>query len=75
MASVPGFDYSPALRAFGGSWSRERLDQFLADPAATVPGTSMHFPGISDAASREALINYLGNAKSKLDEPPPPREI
>jgi cytochrome c2 len=59
VAAEEGFDYSPAMRDFGGRWSRERLDRFLADPAGTVPGTSMQFPGIPDAARRGQLIDYL----------------
>ncbi len=62
VAAEPGFDYSPALRAFAQRkprWTRELLDHFAADPEAVVPGTSMTFHGIADAAEREALIAYL----------------
>ena len=54
-----GFTYSPALRSLGGEWTDDRLDRFLADPSAYAPGTSMSFPGIADAATRRALIDYL----------------
>lgn len=53
------FDYSPAMKNFGGKWSRERLDQFLQNPAGAVPGTTMIFAGIADASQREQLIDYL----------------
>jgi cytochrome c2 len=59
IASLPGWDYSPALRALGGDWSEERLDRFLQDPAAYAPGTTMAFPGLSDAAWRAEVIGYL----------------
>lgn len=61
-AGAADFDYSAALRrraAAGLSWSREALDAFLADPAGSVPGTTMSFPGMRDAAEREAVIEYL----------------
>ncbi len=59
VADDSEFDYSRAMRDFGGRWSRQRLDAFLADPAATVPGTSMQFDGIDDAEDRERLIDFL----------------
>jgi cytochrome c2 len=59
VASEPGYVYSPALARLGGTWAEERLDAFLRNPAAYVPGTSMVFEGIPDAAERRALIEYL----------------
>jgi cytochrome c2 len=51
--------YTPALKKLGGEWSRERLDQFLRDPQAVAPGTSMVFPGIADDKQRAALVDYV----------------
>jgi cytochrome c2 len=53
------FRYSAAMRALGGRWSDARLDAFLEDPQAFLPGTSMAFPGIASARDRKALIEYL----------------
>jgi cytochrome c2 len=53
------YEYSEALRAVRGRWSRERLDAFLADPDAFARGTSMQFPGIADSARRNTLLEYL----------------
>lgn len=64
IAAEPGFDYSPAMRRLAaerGRWTPELLDRFLADPAATVPGTEMGYPGIADAADRRALIDWLAS--------------
>jgi cytochrome c len=47
------------MTAYGGRWDRERLDRFLADPAATVPGNTMQFGGIDDPLARQKLIDYL----------------
>ena len=64
IAAVPGFDYSPALERFAAAnplWTPELLDRFSADPEALVPGTSMAFHGMPDAAERKALLDYLGS--------------
>lgn len=53
------YAYSDAMIDFGGKWTRERLDQFLADPQATVPGTAMEFAGIADPDKRKKIIDYL----------------
>jgi cytochrome c2 len=53
------FEYSQAMLDFGGRWTKERLDAFIANPRATVPGTTMQFDGISDASQRAQLIEYL----------------
>lgn len=60
VASAPRYDaYTPALKQFGGTWSKSRLDAFLRDPQSTVAGTSMAFPGVADAKQRSELVEYL----------------
>jgi cytochrome c len=62
MASLPGYDYSPAMRAFAAthkSWTSRTLDRYIADPMGVVPGTNMAFPGIRDPKERKELIDYL----------------
>lgn len=61
--SVPGFDYSPAMRASGIVWNAATLDRFLAAPTAVVPGTSMGYAGIASAQERADLIAYLSAAR------------
>lgn len=64
IASVPGFAYSPALKAKGaGSWTDAALDAYLAAPQKAVPGNRMPYPGQPDAAKRAALIAYLKTLK------------
>lgn len=53
------FPYSPSLRTAGFVWTADRLEAYLADPAATVPGTTMVLQ-TPDAASRRAIIDFLG---------------
>ena len=52
------FDYSPALKAAGFKWDTARLDRWLADPEALVPGQRMGF-SVSDPAVRADLVAYL----------------
>lgn len=62
VASLRGFNYSPALRRFSRAnprWTRELLDRYLADPEALVPGTEMGFIGLADPGRRGALIDWL----------------
>lgn len=62
VASLPGYAYSPAMRVYaagGQRWTRARLDAFLADPQAEVPGNAMGFFGMRDARERAALIAWL----------------
>lgn len=61
--SVPGFDYSEAMKRSGIVWNAATLDRFLANPLGTVPGTTMGYAGIADARERADLIAYLGQAK------------
>jgi cytochrome c len=58
-AGAPGYGYSPALRRSGLRWDDATLHEFLADPRATVPGTSMAYAGMRDAARRQAIIDWL----------------
>lgn len=67
-ASVAGFNYSAPMKAKGGNWSYEDLDQFLAAPKGFVPGTSMSYAGLARGGQRADLINYLHTLS---DNPPP----
>lgn len=61
-ASLPGFDYSRAMRKAGAEglvWTEEALDRYVADPLDTINGTTMSFPGLRSAAERRTVIEYL----------------
>ncbi len=60
--SVPGFDYSPAMKRSGIVWSEKTLDRFIANPGLSVPGTSMGYAGVKDQKERADLIAYLKQA-------------
>lgn len=55
----PRFPYSGALQAAGGTWTPARMDVWLTNPKAMVPGTAMGFPGLADPLDRADLIAYL----------------
>ena len=61
-ASLPGFAYTPALKASGLTWTPVNLDRFLTNPGALVPGTAM-LARVNDATQRAALIHYLATQK------------
>jgi cytochrome c2 len=56
---IAGFKYSQAMLDSGLTWNQATLDRYLADPKAVVPGTTMAFGGVKDAAKRQAIIDYL----------------
>ena len=60
--SATGARSSRALVAWGRTWNRPNLEAYLASPTRTVPGTTMVI-GLSDAAARKAIIDYLAAQK------------
>jgi cytochrome c len=67
-ASEAGFNYSAAMKAKGGKWSYDDLNQFIANPKAFIPGTAMGFAGIPKETERADVIAYL---RSLSDNPVP----
>ena len=63
--SVPGYEYSPAMKRSRLVWNEKTLDRFLADPLKTVPGTTMTYAGVPDQKDRSDLIAYLGKQTCK----------
>ena len=62
------FNFSAAMKAKGGSWSVQDLNQFIANPKGFIPGTAMGFAGISRDSQRADVIAYLN---SLSDHPAP----
>lgn len=63
VAGVDGYNYSKAMMEKGGTWDEATLDEFLAAPMKTVPGTKMGFAGVTNDDERKALIGYLAEQK------------
>ena len=57
--SVPGFNYSPAMKNSKIRWDEKTLDLFLTMPLKLVPGSSMTYDGIANPEDRANLIGYL----------------
>jgi cytochrome c len=65
-ASVPGFNYSAALKAKGGEWSFAEMNSFILNPKGYAPGTTMSFAGVPRASERADILAFLN---SKSDSP------
>jgi len=61
--SLPGYAYSPAMKATTFVWDEAMLNRWLIDPAALVPGTAMAFAGMPKEEDRTAIIAYLRQPK------------
>ena len=58
-AHAGGFNYSDAMESANVTWNQATLDRYLANPQGVVPGTTMAFAGVKDAAKRAEIIAYL----------------
>lgn len=66
--SFDDYHYSDAMKKAGESglvWTPDKLDAYLADPRAVVPGNKMTFAGLKDAQDRKDVIAYLTEAGKK----------
>ncbi|MFO1254939.1 MAG: cytochrome c family protein [Sphingomonadaceae bacterium] len=61
--TVAGYTYSDANKNSGLTWDEKTLDTYLTNPMKMVPGTKMTFAGLTDAAQRKAVIDYLKTLK------------
>ena len=69
IGGVESFAYTAAfdrLRETGIVWDVARLDVFLANPAAAIPGTAMAFAGIADPIDRANVIAFLVELSAEL---------
>jgi len=58
-AAVPGYNFSPAMKASNLTWDVATLDAYLTDPQRTVPGNKMPFPGLKTERERSSVIALL----------------
>jgi cytochrome c2 len=62
-ATLAGFNYSPAMKASGLTWTDAELNDYLRGPMKAVPGTKMAFAGIANDKNRADVIAYLDTLK------------
>ena len=60
--AVPGYSFSPALKAANITWDEQTLDKFLENPSADVQGTKMPI-SVASAEDRHIIIAYLSTLK------------
>jgi len=60
--TVPGFDFSPAMKNANVTWDDADLDKFLANPAGFIHGTKM-FVNLPNETDRQNVIVYLDTLK------------
>jgi cytochrome c len=63
IATLPGYNYSPALKSLDIVWTPETVSKlFELGPATYTPGTKMPEQRITSAEDRAALVKFLKKA-------------
>jgi cytochrome c len=66
IATLPGYNFSAALKALDIVWTPETVSRlFEIGPAALTPGTKMPEQRIGSAADRAALVHFLAKAAGR----------
>ena len=60
--TVPGFNFSTAMKEANVSWDDANLDKYLANPSGFVHGTKM-FVNLPSETDRANVIAYLNTLK------------
>ena len=69
IATVPGYDFSEALKRLDIVWTPETVSRlFEVGPAAYTPGTKMPEQRIGSEQDRAALVQFLERATNVGDE-------
>lgn len=65
--SEPGFAYSDDMKHAGWIWDADRIDKWITNPRAVLPGTKMTFVGMESPTDRRDVVAFL----KTLTSPPP----
>jgi cytochrome c len=73
VAGHAGFNYTPALKAAGGTWTFDRMSAFLENSQSYIPGTAMvqRFPKAEQRAELVVYLNTLSDSPMALPTPAP----
>jgi cytochrome c len=64
IASVPNYQFSPALAAHKGEkWNLDNLNIWLLRPQEFAKGTKMSFPGLPKVQDRADVVAYMQSLK------------
>jgi cytochrome c len=69
VAAKGGFAYSAELKALGGTWDWDKMNEWLKNPKGYVAGTKMSFAGLSKIEDRAAIAMYLNSIGTNLPVP------
>jgi cytochrome c len=64
--TASGYNYSPANKKSGITWTEQALFDYLENPRSKMPGTKMAYAGLKKPQDRANLTGYL----KKLSPPP-----
>ena len=59
--TVPGYEYSSALKNSGIVWTPAALRAWMEDNDGFMPGTKMRHVGIEDRTVQDFILAYLGS--------------
>ncbi len=68
IANHNGHKTTDSLNAIGGTWTYEKLDDYIENPKRLAPKGSMSFAGLKKPADRAAVIKFL---MSNTENAPP----
>jgi len=58
--SLPDYNYSSAMKGAGFVWNEEKLESFIANPDAVVPGNNMKpYSGLASIDDRTKVMAFL----------------
>ncbi|MBV8776601.1 MAG: cytochrome c family protein [Alphaproteobacteria bacterium] len=60
--TLPGFNFSEAMKNSGIVWDDETVAKYLRNPKDSMPGNRMSFPGLKDEAVLHDLLGQLKQA-------------
>jgi cytochrome c len=62
--SLPGYNYSSAMKEADFVWDEQKLDRFIANPDEVVPGNNMKpYGGLASKDDRAKIVAFLKNAQ------------
>ena len=61
--TVPGFAYSPAMKAAKIKWNKKDLVAYLQDPKGRIPGNKMPYAGQKDPVKAATIADYVLSLK------------